>query len=94
MHATVTGTVTDLEKSGWFKIKEPRLGAILVWEAKKFESGNIHKHIGFYMDKDRAISNRYEKRQPLKHHWTFGTKNGQPVRKIEKIFWNNKLGTK
>lgn len=91
MHTTVAGTVADLKISGWSKIKKPRLGAILVWEAKKFESGNIHKHIGFYMGEGQAISNRYEKRQPLKHHWTFGAKNGQPVRKIEQIFWNKHI---
>ncbi len=91
MHTTVLGAVADLEKSGWTKITKPGIGAILVWEAKKFKSGNVHKHIGFYVGNNRAISSRGERRQPIMHHWTFGVKNGRPIRKIEQIFWNKKL---
>ncbi len=94
MHTTVAGTIADLGKDGWFEIKKPRPGAILVWETKQFRGGNPHKHLGFYINNDQAISNRYDKRHPLKHHWTFGIKNDQPIRKIEQIFWNNKLNTK
>ena len=90
-HATVQGTVADLKKSGWTKIKKPREGAVLVWKPQDFGSGEAHKHIGFYIGNGRAISNFYKKRQPILHHWTFGTKNGRPVRKIEQIFWNKKL---
>ena len=90
MHATVVGTVADLKKSGWIEIKKPQPGAILVWETKKFKNGQ-HKHIGFFVGNNKAISNRYEKRQPLIHHWTFGVKNGRPVRKVEQILWNTKL---
>lgn len=90
-HATVRGTLADLEKSGWTQIKKPREGAVLVWEAQKFEDGDIHKHIGFYIGKNKAISNSYKKRQPVLHHWTFGNKSGRPVRKVEQIFWHKKL---
>ncbi|MBI2063859.1 MAG: C40 family peptidase [Candidatus Yanofskybacteria bacterium] len=90
LHATVTGTVNDLEKSGWIKITKPKIGAVLVWETKKFEKGQ-HKHVGFYIGNNKAISHEYEKRQPILHHWTFGAKDGQPIRKVERILWNNKL---
>ncbi len=90
-HATVKGTAADLEKSGWTKIKKPREGTVLVWESKKFGNGNAHKHIGFYIGKNKAISNSYKKHRPILHHWTFGAKNGRPVRKVEQIFWNKKL---
>ncbi len=90
-HATVKGTIADLEKSGWIEIKRPREGAILVWEAQKFGGRYAHKHMGFYIGKNKAISNHFKKRHPILHHWTFGTKNGRPVRKVEQTFWNKKL---
>ncbi len=90
-HATVKGTVADLIKSGWIEIKRPREGAILVWEAQRFGGKEEHKHIGFYISKNKAISNSSKKHRPILHHWTFGMKNGRPVRKVEQIFWNKKL---
>ena len=91
IHATVEGLVKDMELFGWKKNNKPRPGAILVWEAKKLKNGNIHEHIGFYVGNNKAVSNNYQKRQPVLHHWTFGIKNRKPVRKIESIFWNKKL---
>ena len=93
IHATVEGTVKDLKKSGWQKVKRPRLGAILVWEPQKVNDRIYwrHDHIGFYIGKNRAISSDFKRRQPILHHWTFGVKNGRPVRKIEQILWNKKL---
>ncbi len=93
-HATVKGTVADLKKSGWVQVKKPRNGTVLVWEAQEFGSGEAHKHIGFYIGKNKAISNYFKKHHPILHHWTFGMKNGRPVRKVEQIFWNKKLGLK
>lgn len=94
VHATVDGTVTDLKKSGWRKIKKPREGAVIVWGAQRFGNNETHKHIGFYIAQKRAASNSYKKRQPVLHHWTFGIKNSRPVRKVEQIFWNKKLEKK
>ena len=71
-HATVKGTVADLVKSGWTKTKKPREGAVLVWEAKEFGNSGAHKHIGFYIGKNKAISNSFKKYHPISHHWTFG----------------------
>ncbi len=90
IHATVKGTGLDLHKSGWVEIKKPKKGAVLIWKAEKFNHES-HKHIGFYISKNKAISNNYKKRWPTLHHWTFGIKNGQPVRKIEQILWHPKL---
>jgi hypothetical protein len=92
VHATVQKTVADLKKSGWKEIKKPREGAILIWKAQEFGNGETHKHIGFYIGKNKAISNSSKKHRPILHHWTFGMKNGQPVRKVEQIFWNKKIG--
>ena len=87
VHATVKGTVKDLKKSGWRTIKNPRKGSVLVWEAEKEEDGKRYEHIGFYVGGRMAISNSSKIGKPVLHHWTFGVKNGAPVRKIKAIFW-------
>lgn len=94
VHATVAGTIKDLEKSGWKKIRRPKIGSILVWEEKQFPDNEIHRHIGFYLDKKQALSNSAKLGYPVIHHWTFGTKRGAPGRKVEAIFWNKKLNSK
>lgn len=89
-HATVNGTIKDMKKSGWHKIKKPKVGAVLVWEEKYFKNGK-HKHIGFYIGNNKAISNSFKRKGPIIHHWTFGVKNGISKRKVEEIWWNKKL---
>jgi uncharacterized protein YvpB len=91
MHATVDSTVNDLRNFGWTEIAEPKKGCVIEWEYKSMDDGSKHKHLGFYIGDGKAISNRPESGTPEIHHWTFGEKHGQPVRKIEKIYWNNKL---
>lgn len=84
--ATVDGCVSRVTKHGWYEIKEPQIGSVLVWEAKKFKSGETHKHIGFYIGNNKAISNRPEKKSPGIHNWTFNKK-----RKVIKVLWNDRL---
>lgn len=87
VHATVTGLIKKLEKSGWVKIRTPRPGAVIVWETAMHPSG-AHAHIGFWLDKDTAISNHPQKGIPKVHHPTFGIKkDGTPVRKIVAYYW-------
>ncbi|MBI4920090.1 CHAP domain-containing protein [Candidatus Azambacteria bacterium] len=98
-HGTVSGTIKDLKESGWksakggsaFGGKKPKVGSILVWE--KIDTGDkeFHGHIGFYIGNNKAISMSDGKKTPEIHHWTYGVKKGAPARKIEAIFWNNKL---
>jgi hypothetical protein len=90
IHATVDGTQNDLINNFWEEIDNPKEGSVLIWEAQNFE-GEMHRHIGFYIGNGQAISNNTSQHVPAIHHWTFGEKDGQPVRKIEKIYWNNKL---
>ena len=80
VHATVNGTVRDLKESSWVEIKKPKIGCILVWVEKDFGNGRLHKHIGFYIGKEKAISNDFRRGYPTKHDWKF--------RKIEAMFWN------
>lgn len=86
LHMTVDGTVRDMKQSGWQTTEEPKIGSVLVWEALDFGRGGIHKHIGFYIGNNQAISTNYKIGQPVVHHWTFDNK-----RKIEMIFWHKKL---
>ena len=87
IHSTVNGTVKDLECSDWQKIKKPKIGSIIVWE----KNHNFHKHIGFYIDNNKAISTNQKLKCPAVHHWTYGVKENKPIRKIEAIFYNKKL---
>ena len=92
-HMTVKSTIKDMEENGWYEILKPKRGAVLLWEAIKFPSGSINKHVGFYLNGNKAVSNRWEKKSPMVHHFTYGVKkDGSPKRKIEKIFWHQKLG--
>ncbi len=93
IHSTVDGTMRDLGQSGWQKITKPKIGNVIVWEKIDFGNKNFHKHIGFYIGNNKAISTSSSKYgQPVIHHWTYGIKRNKPVRKIESIFWNKKLG--
>jgi len=88
-HGTVDSTVKDLKKSGWKKVDKPKIGSILVWEKIDFGSNDIHKHIGFFIGDNKAISNSYKLGHPVEHHWSFRAK-----RKVDMIFWNQKIHLK
>jgi len=96
-HATVSGMLNDMlfdmwRKGSWERIKEPRVGSVLVWEKMTHASGNTHAHIGFYAAHHTALSHRSEWRTPILHHWTFGVdERVRPIRKVERIYWNKKL---
>lgn len=83
IHGTVDATVKDLKKSGWKKVNKPKIGSILVWEKKDFGNSSFHKHIGFFVGNNEAISNNDKLGYPAKHSWNFDGK-----RKIEMMFWN------
>lgn len=84
-HLTVEGTKRELVESGWKLIKKPIPGCILFWELKKDKNGE-HGHVGFYLESEKAVSTSSSKKCVAKHHWTYGTKNGEPKRKIIAIY--------
>ncbi len=86
-HLTVKSTLTDLKKSGWYKISKIKSGAILRWEEFDFGDGDLHEHIGFYIGKSKAVSKDYKTGKPKLHHYKFGKKD----RKIKSIWWHKKL---
>jgi hypothetical protein len=81
-HTGINGTVSDMEDSGWIKIAEPREGAVVLWEEREDGRGERHKHIGFYVGNDTAISNSEAEGMLVAHHWTY---NGE--REAEAIYW-------
>lgn len=81
IHCTVDGTVKDMRKSGWQKIKKPATGSVLVWEKGK----DGHKHIGFYIGKNLAVSNNSTKKTPTKHKLHY------QGRKIIEVYFYPKL---
>ncbi len=86
VHGTVDSTVKDLKESGWKKIDKPKIGSVLVWERIDFGDNDVHKHIGFFIGGNRAISNSSELGHPVKHSWNFSAK-----RKVDIILWNPKI---
>lgn len=90
-HAILKSLVKNMEDSGWQKIKKPRPGAVLIWEPMKIGE-RANEHAGFFWKKGEAVSNRLELFAPMKHHWTYGTRKGKPIRKITAIYWHSKLG--
>lgn len=89
-HCTVMSVLKDMEGSGWTKIKLEKIkpGSVILWEGKK-DGKDVHKHLGFYIGENKAISNAfyfYKKREPFIHHFTY---NGK--RKIETVFWHKNL---
>ncbi len=88
-HATVESTVKDMKENGWYKIEQPRVGAIVTWGP--WEKAPETDHIGFYMGDNEVISNYEPKKSPTRHHWTYGTTNGRPNRPVKAIYWHPKL---
>lgn len=84
IHATVSGTITDLEDSGWKQVDEPEMGSILIWVKKN--GANRHRHIGFYVGNKEAISNDSNLKYPIKHNWKYNDN-----RELEMILWNPKI---
>ena len=89
-HAGVAGLLRDMESSGWQKIDKVRPGAVILWE-KWDRNGSANDHIGFYVGDEKAVCNDPDESTPIERHYTYGVKDGEPVRKIEAIYWHPKL---
>lgn len=93
-HTTVVSTIDDMKESGWYEITEPRKGAVILWGYKKKDDGTEgkHKHVGFYIDNEMAVSNDSSTRVVARHHPTSGTfQNGEARRDILAYYWHDKL---
>lgn len=87
MHAGVSGLERDLAASGWAQVPDLRAGAVIVWEPRPAADGTPHRHAGFSIGEDRAVSNGSNTTgMPEEHHITYdGTRN------IERIWWHPDL---
>jgi hypothetical protein len=92
IHLTVNGLIKDMVDSKWFETDLLKSGAVLIWEPKLGLDGEMHRHIGFYLGYNYAVSNdpRWPEEggtmMPIIHHFTFND-----TREIEKIYWHSKL---
>ena len=62
-HATVAGTLRDLQEHRWVETAAPVAGSIVVWPA----NDEWQEHIGFYVDEDNCVSNSTYDHIPRKH---------------------------
>lgn len=86
-HLTVAGTEKDLKASGWQEsgVDELRPGCVLIWSGEDFD-GEVHKHIGFYVGNQRAISTDSRNGVVAEHSYDFDGK-----RSIEQVYWHPRL---
>lgn len=86
-HVTVSGALKDMLDSDWAEISEPQPGCVVLWKEINYDGGP-HKHLGFYVGDNKAVSNDFGERKIIEH--AFDHRN----REIEKFFWHPKLDPK
>lgn len=82
VHGTVKSTEKDLEESGWIKAGNPVPGSVIIWEPLANDK-HANEHIGFYVGREKAISNSSIKKKITIHNWTYDN-----TRKIKVIYSN------
>lgn len=102
-HAGVDGLEKDLINCGWHKIDftegeelkalEGHEGAIIMWGPRKGRDGILHRHPGFYLGNEMAISNDSRGTGvPHKHHYKYELEGPEyGPRPIESIYWHERL---
>lgn len=83
LHTTVDETERDLFRNGWQRISRPRVGCIVIYKPQKFPSGEIHRHIGFYIGNGYVVDNNSVRRSPGMRRWNF--------RPVETLLWHRSL---
>ena len=79
---TVHRALKEMETSGWKEITKPQLGAVIVWGEKLGETG-IHKHMGFYLGENLAVSTNDKAKKVITHPLDY--------RPILNYLWHPKL---
>lgn len=62
-HSIVPTTIKKMEEAGWYKIDQPKPGAIVHWPVGR----TGHEHLGFYLSENTYVSNSYKSRSPKQH---------------------------
>ena len=91
VHTNVTETEQDLIASGWKRVETPEPGAVIIWGPKLASDGVRHRHIGFSLGNDRAVSTDGTTGKPTEHNVTYGMNGDSPIRPIEAIYWHERL---
>ena len=91
VHFTVSGTVFAMEKFGWYKIEEPQIGCVILWES--VVEGSEHQHIGFYAEDGQGISNRSSLGAVGEHalHYSGLDKGTEKKAKVAAFYWHKNL---
>ena len=87
-HLVVDTVMKELKQNGWVTVSDGDLveGDVIFWEEADQGDSDLHKHVGFYIGSEKAVSTSWKKRKVITHHFTFGkAKGSQPKRKIELI---------
>ncbi|MEK7195631.1 MAG: hypothetical protein AAB659_00045 [Patescibacteria group bacterium] len=90
-HLTVDRVERELKISGWREISKPKPGAVIIWSPASSGKEALHRHIGFYVGSNKAISNDSKYGYPAIHNWKFRKAKSSGSRAIEAILWNSKL---
>ncbi len=92
-HFTVDGTEFAMKNAGWVEIKKLKPGCVIFWEPI-IQDGNHHRHIGFYIGENQAISNRSSLQAVGEHalHYSGLDKdNKRKKAKINRLYWHKSL---
>ena len=91
---TVHRAMDAMERAGWYEIKKPKVGAIVVWAAKPAaaDRGREYdkaytptvRHMGFLISKTKAVHNSDTEKAPVIDDLHY--------RPIEKFYWHERLG--
>ena len=82
-HCTVTSTLKDMKNSGWYKIKQPKIGCVIHWSLWDRGGGVPHEHLGFYIGHSWAVDTDLRTGQPAQRKFNY--------RPIESFYWHKKL---
>ena len=92
-HFTVNGTIYAMQQSGWYEIKKPKAGCVVLWHPV-IEGSESHYHIGFYVGEKQAISNRSSLgavgEHPL-HYSGLDKDEHKKAAKIAGLYWHKSL---
>ncbi|HCJ45627.1 MAG: hypothetical protein COZ86_03720 [Candidatus Moranbacteria bacterium CG_4_8_14_3_um_filter_41_13] len=83
VHTTVDETIRDLELSGWKRNFDQHVGNVVIWKQKVCSDGLLHRHIGFCVTGDEAVSNYAISGHPRRHPLLEKDIVGEYVREVE-----------
>lgn len=90
VHFRVDGTEAAMRNHGWYTIPKPRIGCVVVWNPIA-EDGGTHYHIGFYVGRGRAVSNRSPIGVPGMHALRYSGRADNAMAVVKCYYWHDNL---